>query len=283
MTPLRQRMCEEMQIRNLSPATQRTYLTAVTQFAQHFGQSPAELGPDQIRAYQLHLLAQQRSISTVTITVCALRFLYQVTLHQDWAVEAIPYPRQPKQLPIVLSLAEVAQLLAATPGIKPHALLATTYAAGLRVSEVVHLKVRDIDSQRMVIRVHQGKGRKDRYVMLSPRLLEILRTYWRAKRPTEWLFPGNPYTKPMATRSVNRVCGQAVHRAGLTKPVTVHTLRHSFATHLLEAGVDVRTIQLLLGHRSLRTTAGYLHVALHKVQTTPSPLDLLPTAEDVAA
>ncbi len=283
MTPLRQRMCEEMQIRNLSPDTQRTYLTAVRQFAQYFGQSPAELGPDQIRAYQLHLLAQQRSISTVTITVCALRFLYQVTLHQDWAVEAIPYPRQPKQLPIVLSLTEVAQLLAATAGIKPHALLATTYAAGLRVSEVVHLKVSDIDSQRMVIRVHQGKGRTDRYVMLSPRLLEILRTYWRAKRPTEWLFPGNPYTKPMATRRVNRVCGQAVHRAGLTKPVTVHTLRHSFATHLLEAGVDVRTIQLLLGHRSLRTTAGYLHVALHKVQTTPSPLDLLPTAEDVAA
>jgi site-specific recombinase XerD len=283
MTPLRQRMCEEMQIRNLSPATQRTYLTAVTQFAQHFGQSPAELGPDQIRAYQLHLLAQQRSISTLTITVCALRFLYQVTLGQDWAVEAIPYPRQPKQLPIVLSLAEVAQLLAATPGIKQQALLATTYAAGLRVSEVVHLKVSDIDSQRMVIRVHQGKGRKDRYVMLSPRLLEILRTYWRTKRPTEWLFPGNPCTKPMVTRSVNRVCGQAVHRAGLTKPVTVHTLRHSFATHLLEAGVDVRTIQLLLGHRSLRTTAGYLHVALHKVQTTPSPLDLLPTEEDVAA
>ena len=283
MTPLRQRMCEEMQIRNLSPATQRTYLTAVTQFAQHFGQSPAELGPAEVWTYQLHLLAQQRSISTLTITVCALRFLYHVTLHQDWAVEAIPYPRQPKQLPIVLSLAEVAQLLAATAGIKPHALLATTYAAGLRVSEVVHLKVRDIDSQQMVIRVHQGKGRTDRCVMLSPRLLEILRTYWRAKRPTAWLFPGNPCTKPMVTRSVNRVCGQAVHQAGLTKPITVHTLRHSFATHLLEAGVDVRTIQLLLGHRSLRTTAGYSHVALHKVQTTPSPLDLLPTAEDVAA
>ena len=152
MTPLRQRMCEEMQIRNFSPDTQRTYLTAVRQFAQHFGQSPAELGPDHIRTYQLHLLAQQRSPSTLTITVCALRFLYQVTLGQDWAVKALPYPRRPKQLPIVLSLAEVAQLLAATPGIKPHALLATAYAAGLRVSEVVRLKVSDIDSQRMVIR-----------------------------------------------------------------------------------------------------------------------------------
>jgi len=283
MTPLRQRMCEEMQIRNLSPATQRTYLTAVTQFAQHFGQSPAELGPDQIRTYQLHLLAQQRSHSTLTITVCALRFLYQVTLGQDWAVKALPYPRRPKLLPVVLSPAEVAQLLAATPGIKPHALLATTYAAGLRVSEVVRLKVPDIDSQRMVIRVQQGKGRKDRYVMLSPRLLEILRTYWRAKRPADWLFPGQPRTKPLATRSVNRVCRQAVQRAGLTKQATVHTLRHSFATHLLEAGVDVRTIQLLLGHRSLRTTAGYLHIALHQVQATTSPLDLLPTGEDTEA
>jgi site-specific recombinase XerD len=158
--------------------------------------------------------------------------------------------------------------------------LATTYAAGLRVSEVVGLKVSDIDSQRMVIRVCQGKGRKDRYVMLSPRLLEILRTYWRAKRPSAWLFPGQPATKPLVTRSVNRVCRQAVQQAGLTKPATVHTLRHSFATHLLEAGVDVRTIQLLLGHRSLKTTAGYMHLSSQKLHATPSPLDLLPTGEE---
>lgn len=280
MTPLRQRMSEDMQIRDLSPHTQRAYLTAVAQFAQHFGKSPAELGPEHVRTYQLHLLAQQRSRSAFIITVSALRFLYHVTLERDWGLKRIPYPHQPKKLPIVLSPGEVAQLLAATPGIKPHALLATTYAAGLRVSEVVGLRVSDIDSQRMVIRVRQGKGRKDRYVMLSPRLLGILRTYWRAKRPADWLFPGNPRTKPMVTRSANRVCREAVLRAGLTKQASVHTLRHSFATHLLEAGVDVRTIQLLLGHRSLKTTAGYMHLAPHKLQATPSPLDLLPTGEE---
>ncbi len=227
MTPLRQRMSEDMQIRDLSPHTQRAYLSAVAQFAQHFGQSPAALGPAQVRTYQLHLLAQQRSRSAFIITVSALRFLYQVTLEQDWALKRIPYPHQPQKLPIVLSPGEVVQLLAATPGIKQHALLATTYAAGLRVSEVVGLKVSDIDSQRMVIRVCQGKGRKDRYVMLSPRLLEILRTYWRAKRPSAWLFPGQPATTPLVTRSVNRVCRQAVQQAGLTKPATVHTLRHA--------------------------------------------------------
>lgn len=280
MTPLRQRMSEDMQIRNLSPHTQRAYITAVAQFARHFGKSPTALGPEHVRAYQLHLLAHKRSRSTMIITVSALRFLYRVTLGHAWALERIPYPHRPKQLPVILSPHEVARLLAATPGLKHHALLATTYAAGLRVGEVVGLRVSDIDSQRMVLRIRQGKGRKDRYVMLSPRLLEILRTYWRATRPREWLFPGHPATKPMATRSVNRLCWKAVRRARLTKRVTVHTLRHSFATHLLEAGIDVRTIQFLLGHRSLKTTAGYLHLALQTIQATPSPLDLLPTAEE---
>jgi integrase/recombinase XerD len=283
MTPLRRRMSEDMQIRNLSPHTQRAYLTAVAKFAEHFGTSPAKLGPEHVRTYQLYLLEQHQGYSAFRHAVAALRFLYRITLGRAWAVERIPYPRQPKKLPIVLSLREVAQLLAAAPGIKQRALLATTYAAGLRVSEVVRLKVRDIDSQRMVIRVEQGKGQKDRYLMLSPRLLELLRTYWRAKRPGEWLFPGNPRTKPMGPRSANRVCREAVQRSGLTKPATVHTLRHSFATHLLEAGVDVRTIQVLLGHRSLRTTAGYLHLAPQTLQTTPSPFDLLPTAEEESA
>jgi len=274
MTPLRQRMSEDLRLRNFAPLTQRRYLDAVAKFAQYFGRSPDQLGPEHIRTYQLHLLSQQMSYSSLRIVVSALRFFYHVTLDREWAIEEIPYPRQPRTLPVILSLAEVAQFLSAITNLKHRAALMTAYAAGLRVSEVVNLKVTDIDSQRMVIRVQQGKGRKDRYVMLSPQLLLVLRSYWRAVRPKDWLFPGR-HGMHLGVRMVQVACRQAHQASGLAKRVTVHTLRHSFATHLLEAGTDVRTIQLLLGHRSLATTACYTHVATTTVCATPSPLDLL--------
>ena len=193
MTPLRQRMIEDLRVRNFSPTTQRDYVYAVAQFAQHFGKSPELLGPEDIRAYQQHLLAKQLAWGTFNVRVCALRFLYRVTLGQEWAVEHLAYPRRPRKLPVILSLAELQQFFAAIANLKHRAALMTAYAAGLRVSEVVALKITDIDRQRMVIRVEQGKGGKDRYVMLSPRLLTLLRTYWKTVRPKDWLFPGrNP-------------------------------------------------------------------------------------------
>jgi site-specific recombinase XerD len=275
MTPLRQRMCEDMQLRQFSPLTQRAYLSVVTRFARHFGRSPAQLGPAQVRQYQLHLLSRQASRSVLVLTLAALRFVYTVTLGRPWNLERVPYPRTQRTLPVVLSQAEVVRFLAAIPGLKQRVLLTTIYAAGLRVSEVVALKVSDIDSQRMVIRVRQGKGRTDRYVLLSPRLLTLLRTYWKAHHPTEWLFPGRVAGAPLTTRQVNWICQEVRQHLGFTKVVSAHTLRHSFATHLLEAGTDLRSIQLLLGHRSLSTTARYLHVAPQVGMTVQSPLDLL--------
>ena len=275
MTPLRQRMCEDMQLRQFSPLTQRAYLSVVTRFARHFGRSPAQLGPAQVRQYQLHLLSRHASHSVLVTTLAALRFVYTVTLGRPWALERVPYPRTQRTLPVVLSQAEVVRFLRASPGLKSRALLTTLYATGLRVSEVVALKVSDIDSQRMVIRVRQGKGRTDRYVILSPRLLTVLRTYWKALRPTDWLFPGRAPGTPLSTRQVDRICQEMRQHAGLTKVVSAHTLRHSFATHLLESGTDLRSIQLLLGHRSLSTTARYLHVSPQIGSTIQSPLDLL--------
>jgi integrase/recombinase XerD len=278
MTPLRQRMLEDMQIRQLSPHTQRAYLAAVARFAQHFGRSPAALGLEDIRAYQLHLVSRGIGHSNFAITVCALRFLYTVTLKKDWRVDHIPHARNPQRLPIVLSPMEVRQLLEAAPTLKYRTALTIVYAAGLRVSEVVALKVTDIDSQRMVIRVAQGKGRKDRYVMLSPTLLTLLREYWKTARPADWLFPSKVPGQPLRAKNIQLACQDARQAAGLTKPVTVHTLRHSFATHLLESGTNVRAIQLLLGHRSLATTARYTQVSPQALGATPSPLDRLPPA-----
>jgi integrase/recombinase XerD len=275
MTPLRQRMCEDMQLRQFSPLTQQAYLSAVTRFAQHFRCSPAQLGPAQVRQYQLHQLSRHAGRSVLVTTVAALRFLYTVTLGRPWNLERLPYPRTQRTLPVVLSQAEVARFLAASPGLKQRVLLTTIYAAGLRVSKVAALKVSDIDSQRMVIRVRQGKGRTDRYVILSPRLLTLLRTYWKALHPTDWLFPGRVPGAPLTTRQVKRICQEIRQQAGFSKAVSPHTLRHSFATHLLEAGTDLRSIQLLLGHRSLSTTARYLHVAPQVGATVQSPLDLL--------
>lgn len=278
MTPLRQRMCEDMQVRNLSPLTQRAYVEHVARFARHFGQSPAGLGPEQIRAYQIYLTNEKRlAPASIVVTVAALRFLYTVTLQKPWSVAAvIPAPKMPQTLPVVLSPAEVVRFLDGVKAPKQRVILTTCYAAGLRISEAVHLTLPAIDSQRMVLRVEQGKGQKDRYVMLSPKLLEILREWWRVSRPRHWLFPGDRPGRPITTHAVDRACQQAHRRCGIPKPITPHSLRHAFAVHLLEAGTDVRTIQLLLGHRSLATTARYLCVATTQVCSTASPLDLLP-------
>ena len=278
MTSLRQRMTQDMQVRNFSPHTQASYLQQISQFARYFHTSPEALGPDQIRLYQVYLVQDRElSISSVCTAVAALRFFYKVTLQKEWAFEdVIPVPKKPKRLPVVLSPEEVLQFLDCVPMLKHRVILTTCYAAGLRISEATHLKPSAIDSQRMVIRVEQGKGQKDRYVMLSPQLLDTLRDYWRLVRPKEWLFPGDIPGRPITTDAVELACQKARRRSGLHKPVTPHSLRHAFAVHLLEAGADVRTIQLLLGHRRLATTAQYLHIATTRVCSTMSPLDLLP-------
>ena len=276
MTPLRQRMIDDMKLRNLASRTIEVYVARVASFARYFGRSPADLGRDEVRAYLIHLVHDQHvGWSTFNQTVAGLRFLYEVTLGREGVLVHIACPKQPKKLPVVLSLDEVARLFAAVVGLKHRAILMTAYAAGLRISEVVALRVDDIDSQRMVLRIRQAKGRRDRYVMLSPRLLALLRAYWKAARPTEWLFPGDIPGRPLTVGTVHRVCVQAARDAGLGKHVTVHTLRHSFATHLLEAGTDIRTIQVLLGHRNLKTTAVYTHVSPVAVEATRSPLDRL--------
>jgi integrase/recombinase XerD len=280
MTPLRQRMSEDMQVRNLAPHTQRSYLQQVSQFARHFGKSPELLGPDDIRAYQLHLTRDKRlAASSILVAVAAIRFLYKVTLKRDWNIDdAIPACRKPQKLPVVMSQEEVNRFLLAVENPKHRVILTVCYAAGLRVSEAVRLTPEAIDSQRMVIRVAAGKGSKDRYVMLSPKLLDILRAYWRKTRPQHWLFPGDLPGQPITTSAVEVVCRQVREQAAISKPVTPHSLRHAFAVHLLESGADVRTIQLLLGHRSLSTTARYLRLATSKVCATASPLDFLQPA-----
>lgn len=285
MTSLRQRMLEDMQVRNLSPQTQRTYVETISRFARHFGRSPARLGPEEIRAYQVYLTNErQLAPASLVIAVAALRFLYTVTLQKPWSVEAvIPAPKQPQTLPVVLSPAEVLQFLDSVKQPNHRTILTTCYAAGLRISEAVHLTLPAIDSQRMVLRVEHGKGPKDRYVMLSPKLLAILRDWWRISRPRHWLFPGHRPGAPITSRAVDRACRTARRRSRIPKPITPHSLRAAFAVHLLEAGTDIRTIQLLLGHRSLATTARYLRVATTTVCATASPLDLLPRPGTPAA
>jgi site-specific recombinase XerD len=271
-------MTEDMQVRNLSPHTRSTYLLQVSLFARHFHQSPEALGPEEIRSYQVYLTNEKKlAPSSILIAVSALRFLYRVTLHKDWTLpDIIPAPKKPQKLPVVLSREEVLQFLASVPSLKHRAILTTCYAAGLRISEAVSLKPTAIDSQRMVVRVELGKGQKDRYIMLSPKLLDILRHWWRVAKPQVWLFPGDIPGQHITRSSVERVCQEAHQRCRISKPTTPHSLRHAFAVHLLEQGTDVRTIQLLLGHRSLATTARYLRIATNKVCATTSPFDLLP-------
>jgi site-specific recombinase XerD len=283
MTPLRQRMLDDMRVRNLSPNAQQLYMDRVAKFAQYFDKSPELLGPEDIRTYQVYLINQKRaSSSMLQQTVCALRFLYRTTLGKEWTLQYIPFPKQEKKLPVVLSQDEISRFFESLPNLKHRAFLMTAYATGLRVSEVASLRVADIDSQRMMIRIEQGKGWKDRYVMLSPNLLEVLRAYWKVARPNDWLFPGRPPIRPITRECIHQVCVKAAAAAGLTKRVSVRASRHAFATHLLESGTNIRVIQILLGHRSLRTTARYTHVSAATICSTRSPLDLLPkTVEQI--
>jgi integrase/recombinase XerD len=275
MTPLRRRMIDDMTLRNMSSLTQSAYLRAVQNFSLFFKRSPDQLTFADARAYQLHLVSRGLQPQTINQIVCGLRFFYAVTLGKKDAKSELPLARRADVLPPVLSPEEVARFLGAVRDRKYRAALVTIYAAGLRVSEAVALRVADIDSRRMVIHVCHGKGSKDRYVMLSAQLLTLLRDYWRAERPKDWLFPGPDPSKPITVRSLQRACRKAAGIARLDKRVTVHTLRHCFATHLLEQGVNLRIIQDLLGHRHLNSTSRYARVALDTIRQVHSPLDRL--------
>lgn len=276
MTPLRQRFTEDLQRRNFSPRTIACYVAHVARFARHFGRSPERLGAEDVRHYQLHLLERRTSWCVYNQAVCALRRLYGTTLQRPDAAVMLPYGKRPRPLPCVLSQAEVRQLLDLTANPRDRLVLQTTYAAGLRVSEVVRLAVTDVDAQRMTLHVRCSKGRKDRLVPLSPLLLPLLRAYWQAVRPRAWLFPGRTPAGHLSISQVQRVFRQAVRAAGLAKKASVHTLRHSYATHLLEAGTDLVTLQKLLGHSHLSTTLRYTHVGQAHLQRAGSPLDTLP-------
>jgi site-specific recombinase XerD len=283
MTPLRQRFIDDLRIRNYSPKTIHAYVAAIVRFARHFNRSPADLGAEDIRALQVHLLQELVSWSWYNQIVCALRFLYRVTLGKPDLVEVIPYGKQPKTLPTVLSPDEVLILLDAATAGRERMLLQLAYACGLRGGEPLHLQVADIDSSRLVIHVRQGKGGKGRLVPLSRRLLEELRAYWRRYRPATWLFPGAFPGQPLNEGSLHRLCQRVVQRSGLTKAVTMHTLRHSFATHLLEAGADVVTVRTILGHSNLKTTTRYLHISTRRLQQMPDLLERLLLPELTAA
>jgi site-specific recombinase XerD len=275
VTPLRQRMIDDMKMRNMALTTQSNYISAVARFSAFHGRSPDKLGAEDVRDYRLHLISRNLKPNTINPIMGALRFFYGVTLGRKHVVDQIPYARRADALPAVLSREEVERLLKATPSLKMRTAFITIYAAGLRVSEVIALTAKDIDSARMVINVRHGKGDKDRYVMLSEQLLAILREYWRRTRPSHWLFPGPDPLQPLTARSLQRACREAAEAAGLDKSVTVHTLRHSFATHLLEQRVDIRVIQDLLGHRNINTTTRYTRVALATIREIQSPLERL--------
>lgn len=275
ISPLRRRMIEDMTIRKFAPKTQSDYIRSVRNFTQFLGRSPDRASAEDLRRYQLHLASGEVSVPSLNATVTALRFFFQVTLGRGEVTAKMTFVREPRKLPVILSMQEVARLLGAAPGLKYRAALSVAYGAGLRASEVISLKLSDIDSGRMVIRVEQGKGGKDRYVMLSPSLLELLRAWWRAARPQGWLFPGQNPINPLTTRQLNRACHAATLAAGIDKRVSLHTLRHSFATHLLEQKVDIRVIQVLLGHKKLDTTALYSQVATKTIREVRSPLERL--------
>jgi integrase/recombinase XerD len=275
MTPLRQRYTEDLRLRNYSPRTIDTYVGRVSLFARHFGKSPEHLGAEHVRAYQLHLIDKCVSWSQFNQAVCSLRFLYSVTLQRPDMVQSIPFGKRPRPLPAVFSQDEVRRLFDAIDEPRFRVLLQTTYACGLRISEVVRLKPADIDSQRMLLHVRCGKGGKDRLVPLSKTLLQQLRDYWQQHRCSDWLFPGKTKTGHISVSVVQRMCRRAVRACGINKKACVHTLRHSYATHLLERGVDLPTLQKLLGHNHLTTTLRYTHVQQSHLCSTASPLDTL--------
>jgi integrase/recombinase XerD len=276
VTPLRQRLVDDLRVRNYSPRTIEAYVAGVARFAKHFKRAPDQLGPEDVRTFQLHLIERQVSWSTFNQVVCALRFFFGTTLGRPDFLPLLAYGKKPRKLPCVLSPEEVARLLdMARPG-RDRVLLQTAYACGLRLGEVLNLQVNAIDSPRMLVHVRQGKGRKDRLVPLAPQLLEELRNYWRCYRPQRWLFPNKAEQGPLCDGTVQRWMKRLVVQARLAKPATMHTLRHSFATHLLEAGVDVLTVQKILGHSNLSTTTRYLHLRSDRLRMVPSLLALLP-------
>lgn len=276
MSRLRDRMVEAMQIRGYSLVTIKTYTACVGNLAVYFDKSPDQITLEEINAFQLHLTSVRKlSFSGFNQHVVAIRFLIREVLQKDWDIRRIPYQKKPKKLPEVLSFEEIKRLLEATTSLRDRAMLSTAYAAGLRIGEVQRLRLTDIDSKRMAIRVEQGKGRKDRYVMLSNSLLELLREYFKASRPKIWLFARPGTDCPYSISTIQAAFCKARQKAGIQKKVSVHSLRHTFATHLLEAGTDIRRIQVLLGHRCVATTQIYTHIASNFINSTPSPLDLL--------
>ncbi|MEK0164632.1 site-specific integrase [Phaeobacter sp. A36a-5a] len=281
-TPLRARMIEDMRIRGMGESAQKAHIRAMKDFAGYLGHAPDTATPEELRAYQLHMTDTGVSASTFNVRISSLRFFLGITCGREEMKRYMQFRSKPRKLPIVLSVEEVGDLMAAVPGpgLKYRAALGISYGAGLRASEVCNLKVTDIDCDRMLIHVEDGKGSRDRKAMLSPGLLELLRDYWREARPEGWLFPGKPKINPLSPRQLNRAFTSAKHMAGINKPATLHTLRHSFATHLLEAGTDVRIIQVLLGHAKLSTTARYAHVATKTIRSTVSPYKRLKELQD---
>ncbi len=282
MGKFRDRMERDLEIRGFSPSTQQAYLARMKAMVRFFMRPPDELTLEDINAYQLHLTRERKvGWATYNQSIGAMRFFFGVTLNRDWDMQRIPYQKTGRKLPVVLSCEEVSQLFQAVTNIKHRAILMTAYAGGLRVSEVTHLRVSDVDAQRMMLRVEQGKGRQDRYVMLSHKLLVVLREYWKIYKTRHWLFAGQNPEQPLTRAAVHKFFQKARRKAGITKKVSVHGLRHSFATHLLESGINIRKIQLLLGHRSLQSTQIYTHVARDYLEDTPSPLDILPDLSNV--
>ena len=286
MTPLRQRYIDDLRLKNFSPKTIKVYVQAVAKFARHFarhfGRSPDELSREDIRDYLVHLIDRGIARSTCVVVRNALRHLYTDTLGRpDW-LEKLPRPKREQRLPVVLSRDEVQRLFATVTNLKQKALFMVAYDAGLRLSEIINLRIEDLDSQRMAIRVRQGKGKKDRYARLTPGLLELLREYWKAYRPESLLFPGATPNKVYDLATPGHLLKKVCRKAGITKRVSMHTLRHSFATHLLEAGANLRVIQQLLGHERIQTTSLYTHISLEDLREAPSTMELLqdPTAEE---
>ncbi len=275
ISPLRQRMIEDMNLRHFAANTQEAYIRAVEKLTKFLDRSPATATPEDLRRFQLHLTRSLAMPATINLTTAALRFFFTVTLDRPEAGRRLTFVHEPRKLPVVLSQEEVLRLLEAVTSVRYKAALSVAYGAGLRVSEVISLKVADIDSKRMLLRVEHGKGGKIRDALLSPQLLELLRDWWRIARPQVWLFPGQDPSKPMTKRQLGVVCHEAARKAGITKRVSLHTLRHSFATHLLESGVDIRIILVLLVHARLETTALYAHVAANTIRNVMSPLDRL--------
>ena len=277
MGKLREQMLVDLQLSGAKPSTQRAYLREAANLAKYFNRSPEQLGEGELKEYLLHMMKERHlSEGTFRFYVAGLKFLYRITLKREWAVQKIRYPRAKRKLPVVLDLTEVESLFSVTKNLKHKAILMITYSSGLRVSETARLKLTDIDSKRMMVRISQGKGGKDRYSILSQRALEHLRQYWQKYRPKEWLFEGAKKDDPITTHSIQLMFYAAKKRAGITKPASVHTLRHSFATHLIEAGTSLHHVQLLLGHRSPTTTTVYLHVSRLNLAQVISPLDRTP-------